>query len=240
MGSLIPIPPELADFLNPRPPRQTEEPLCEPEDEVQINFLADSMQHVDQVAQVIWDNWGSYYRNYGHIPTVEAYSKHLSLEFGARDRLDVCLVAKLGGEFAGTVSLCTDDVPVQNPYYGTKPWITCLFVSRRFRGRGVGSALLRAATKRLQQWGYRHAWLITQHKQRMYGTMGFRCIETLEAYGHPYTVMRADFALDGQPAIRTYTVEQAQQFHKKEQREREQQQREQAQEVPIEDKPMKE
>lgn len=217
MVSRVPIPAELRDLINPRPPRPATEPLSQPDDELQLHYLADRPDLTPQIAKHLWGEWGLYFRDWSGCPDEAAVVAYLDSHYSARDQLNSCWVGTIDGRFACTAQLCTDDVQVQHPYYGVKPWITCVYVAEEFRGRGIASKLIRRILRRFREYGYPHAWLITQHMQDAYAACGFRVIETLAAYGddHPFSVMRCDFDREFGEPIRKYTVEEAKEWYKK-------------------------
>lgn len=201
-----------ADRLNPLPPRSATTPLSQPGDEVQFAYLADRLDLVPEVSALIFKEWEQIFHDYYDLHTAEQVTEWMHAEVMHRNRLGTCVVATINGELACSAQLCTEDTPVGHAYYGTTPWLTCVYTNEAFRGRGVATQLLQRLCALAEEWGYGQIWLITQHMQRVYAKYEFRSIETVEVFGAPYTVMRRDFPKNGGQSQR-YTEEDAKKSH---------------------------
>ncbi len=174
--------------------------LCKPEDEVQVHFLCDAPHFLSAVAQCQWDEWADVFTNFFGIFHLADVEKLLS-SYLKKDRLGYILVATVKGQFAGTATLTTDDVCAGHPYWGAKPWLTCLWVEPAFRRRGIAATLFTLVADQARAWNYRCLWLITEDQQAMYAKHSWRAIETLQCWApRNFTVMRRDFQrLDAPP-----------------------------------------
>ena len=106
-----------------------------------------------------------------------------------RHRLPLCLVAlSSGGRLAGTVSLLA-----QGPG-GQRAQLTGLFVTRAYRGLGIGSALCARVLAEATRLRIRDVGLYTDAAVGFYRRFGFREVETVS------------FGLDGQMAHYTYML----------------------------------
>jgi GNAT superfamily N-acetyltransferase len=208
-------PPAVVSHLSdPRPPRTpSAAPLSAPEDEVQFHYLADRPEFLPAVAAASVQEWTAIYRDFYGIDTVEKAIGEFGRAYMNRGQLNSCVVVTVNGEFAGMAMLCTEDMPTTEAYYGTKPWMTNLYVSGQFRGRGIALTIANKLASLAEEWGYKHIWLITQHMQVAYHKLGWKSIETTEIFAGLYTVMRRDFPKNGGPA-RSYTEDEARESHK--------------------------
>lgn len=210
--------------INPIPPRQVAElPLCHSASSssgsssalapgsVTVHYLADRMDLQPTVARAQFAEWADVYIESFGIPTAEANVLHHAENYCKRDQLNTTLVFLVDGQLAATAMLLTEDVLLGQPYFGTTPWLTCVFVFEAFRGRGLLPIVVDSVAALCQAWGYHHVWLITQHLQQVYQKLGFRSIETVETYRHYYTVMRRDFGREAQPKL---TEQDAKDAHK--------------------------
>jgi hypothetical protein len=94
--------------------------LCKPDDEVQLHYLSDVPQFIPEVAEVLWREWPDVYTDYFNVQSLEAVQAQLRELYMQKDKLGLVLVATVGGKFACTATLTTDDVPASHPYHGTK------------------------------------------------------------------------------------------------------------------------
>ena len=79
---------------------------------------------------------------------------------------------------AGVVSLWTSDYPYR---LDLSPWLSALFVSKKYRGLGVGQALQAALLKTARRAGFKKVYLMTELKN-YYEKTGWHFIAT-----GPYT-----------------------------------------------------
>ena len=74
------------------------------------------------------------------------------------DRLPLCLLALHGGELAGVVNLVDND---DEDHADWHPWLAGMVVAERFRGRGVGSALVLGLLQEAWKLGYQRVYFGT-------------------------------------------------------------------------------
>jgi len=102
------------------------------------------------------------------------------------DRLEVSLVARVGGALAGTVLLVRDELDAA---HDVTPWLAGLVVDPAFRARGIGTALVRAAEAHGCAQGVEILHLYTWEARRFYALLGWRAVERFEADGEPMMLM---------------------------------------------------
>lgn len=105
---------------------------------------------------------------------------------GGNDRLEVSLVARVDGELAGTVLLVRSELDAAHE---VSPWLAGLAVGPEFRGRGIGTALVKAVEAHgcAQRVDILH--LYTWEARRFYASLGWRSVETFEDEGQPMMLM---------------------------------------------------
>ena len=104
---------------------------------------------------------------------------------------DVTWVAFEGGRCVehvlGSISLLgTDDLA---GFEHLTPWLASLYVVESARGRGVGGALVDAVLAGAAERGHEHVHLFTSGQEAYYRDRGWRVVATVDAEGHPATVM---------------------------------------------------
>lgn len=104
-------------------------------DSISIVKLQDFSYLMDTVADRIWNEWS---RSRGK-PLSEVIKKLSNI---VNSKSEFVLVAVQGSNFAGTVSFVESDLAVRP---SITPWIAAVYVEPSFRGKGVGSKLIRAA-----------------------------------------------------------------------------------------------
>ena len=103
--------------------------------------------------------------------TVDTYLDLFEAADAHPGELPVVLVAIEDGRVVGTASLVDDDELPLAAEPG--PWVAAVFVDPLQRGRGVGSALVRAALERARELGFARVFLYTQTGADWYGRMGW-------------------------------------------------------------------
>jgi len=92
----------------------------------------------------------------------------------SRDAIPFTLVAQVGGEPVGCLTVCDDDADPR--YANAGPWLSGMVVVPRARNLGVGRALLLAAAERARALGARELWLHTGEAARFYERCGYRLV----------------------------------------------------------------
>ena len=96
------------------------------------------------------------------------------------------LLAEDGARAVGTLGIVASDLPVRPEL---SPWISAVFVTPHYRGRGVGRCLVQYAQSHLFAAGYCTVYLFTDTSERMYRHMGWERLETLHYRGQQVTLM---------------------------------------------------
>jgi GNAT superfamily N-acetyltransferase len=154
---------------------------------VEIESLTSGSDLTARIAVLQFANWG---RSTG-FGSVEDYERFLCDAAGAR-RLPAVLVAKRGGMFLGSVNLLLHEMTTRP---SLSPWLAQLFVIAEERGRGVGSALVRACLARFAELGFPRVHLYTAAVSPLpayYAALGWKPIEDVEYLGKMRTVMVFD------------------------------------------------
>lgn len=102
-------------------------------------------------------------------------------------RIPLCLVALLDGDFVGTASLIENDDETR---LSLRPWLAAVLVRRDLRGRGIGSALVRAMLVEARRLGEARLYLGTD-SPGFYLKLG---ADWHERTGQPIQILR--FGLD--------------------------------------------
>lgn len=101
--------------------------------------------------------------------------------------IPLALVAVEGHEVVGTVCLKTHDMDTQ---LHLSPWLAGLYVARESRGRGVGSALVKAIEEKAYELGVRTLYLYTPESERFYASRKWDVLERVTYHGCRVSVMK--------------------------------------------------
>ena len=74
------------------------------------------------------------------------------------EHLPFCLVAHDNGEFLGTASVVIEELASHSQF---SPWLSGVLVSRMYRRRGIGTALVSSCVERAVKFGVRRMFLFT-------------------------------------------------------------------------------
>ncbi len=102
------------------------------------------------------------------------------------DRIPLTLVALEAGQPIGTASLTTDDMETRPEL---TPWLASVLVSPAARGRGVGSALVRAVVARAAALGFDTLYLFTAEQMALYSGLGWEVLERTKYFEDEVTIM---------------------------------------------------
>ena len=134
-------------------------------------------------------NWG---RSTG-FNSAEEYERFLC-DAARAQRLPAVLVARRGEKFLGSVNLLAHEMTTRPTL---SPWLGQLFVIAQERGRGVGTALVRACLARFFELGFSRVHLYTASATPLpayYAALGWKTIEETEYLGKTRAVMAFDLS----------------------------------------------
>jgi GNAT superfamily N-acetyltransferase len=135
--------------------------------EVSTVFLAPDSDVLETVLGWHWGEWSA-----GHADAnVDAWREQLRRR-SSSERIPFTLVARIGGEPVGCVSVCHDDADGRYPDRG--PWLSGMVVIGRARNLGVGRQLLVDAADRARAFGATQLWLHTSEAAPFYERCGYQ------------------------------------------------------------------
>src|SRR5712691_4965416 len=134
--------------------------------EVQISYLIEHPEYISQLAQWLFEQWGSIL---GEV-TPEARIKKLKTHMN-RDKLTIAWVAHANGQVLGTAALRVHDLEGREDL---TPWLGGVFVGSPFRRRGIGAALCATIEDKARSRGIQTLYLFTLNKQAWYLRLGWK------------------------------------------------------------------
>lgn len=102
------------------------------------------------------------------------------------DRIPTTLVAVVGGEPVGSVSLLETDLA---GWEYLTPWLASLYVRPDHRGHGIGKELVRQAMAEARRMKVAELYLFTPAHREFYAVLGWRFVSQAVAAGQTVTVM---------------------------------------------------
>jgi predicted N-acetyltransferase YhbS len=148
---------------------------------VRIEYLADHGDHLDQVAQ--WQ-----YAQFGYLNpagTLEHRRDRLR-ESLQRNQLPMALVALSDdGQLIGSASV----LPTTLTHKHLTPWLSSVYVPGDMRGKGIASALSLRAADEVARLGFEMLYLFTPHNESLYARMGWQTIDRSLHNGLPLAIM---------------------------------------------------
>jgi predicted N-acetyltransferase YhbS len=156
---------------------------------VEIESLAAEAGLPAMIAALQFANWGRS-TGYGSVEEYERFLRDAACSRG----LPAILIARRGRKFLGSVNLLVRDMTTRP---SLSPWLAQLFVIEEERGRGVGSALVRACLARFAELGFPRVHLYTAASSSLpayYAALGWKTVEETEYLGKMRAVMAFDFS----------------------------------------------
>ena len=127
--------------------------------------------------------WGHLYSHWTEAIAAAELDEHAGRSAG----LPTTLLALEGAELLGSVSLVFEDAPELQEH--GSPWLASLYVRPEARGRGVGTALARAAVARAAGEGVPELFLFTPEHRDFYARLGWRALARTELRGTAVDLM---------------------------------------------------
>ena len=151
---------------------------------MEIAYLADHEGAIGEIARWFYGEWSYLYPE----KTMDDVKNGVA-ERTNRDRVPMALVAFEGAILAGTVCLKTHDMDTR---LDLSPWLAGLYVAGPRRGRGIGTALVKAVEQEATALGIRKLYLYTPSAEVFYLKMGWLTREATEYHGTKVTIMEKE------------------------------------------------
>jgi N-acetylglutamate synthase-like GNAT family acetyltransferase len=133
---------------------------------VQIRYLIEHPEYLPQLAQWLFEQWGSVLGEETIEVRLEKLKAHLN-----RDKLPIAWVAHENGQLLGTAALRVHDLEGREDL---TPWLAGVFVGPRFRRRGIGEALCVTVEAAARSRRVETLYLFTLDKQAWYSRLGWK------------------------------------------------------------------
>ena len=151
---------------------------------VTVEDLADHVDLVPVVAAWHWREWRA-----DEPPAAEAKFLAALAARTRRDEVPFTLLAFLGDEPVGSISVCWDDGDAEFADEG--PWLSGMYVLGAARDVGIGRTLLEAAEARSRDHGHAELWAHTGEAERFYLRCGWELVRPKEPLVRDAVVRRA-------------------------------------------------
>ena len=148
---------------------------------VRISYLIDYPEYVPQLAQWLFEQWGSILGE----KTLQARIKKLNAHIN-RDQLPIAWVAHANGQLLGTASLRVHDLEGREDL---TPWLGGVFVGAQFRRRGIGAALGATVEVAARTRGIHTLYLFTLDTQAWYLRQGWTVLAPCVWHERPGDIM---------------------------------------------------
>jgi N-acetylglutamate synthase-like GNAT family acetyltransferase len=153
-------------------------------DRVRIEYLNDNAALIPTLAQWHHEQW----RYLAPNKTIERYIARLYSHLDKK-QIPTTFVALTGGILMGSCGLVAYDM---GTHPDLSPWLSSLYVSPIFRGRGVGSALVHRVIKEAEALGVETLYVFAPDGEGFYRRLGWSIVERTEYRGHEVSIMARD------------------------------------------------
>lgn len=149
---------------------------------LEIKFLADAPEHVDQLADWHHGQWYEFYADWTHEIARAELLAHAQCK-----TLPTTLVLIENEVVLGSVSLLEDDA-VELSTIGNA-WLASLYVKPSERGRGFGTQLVNALMQHAKNISLKEIFLFTPEHKAFYQTLGWQLLQQATVNGQQVDVM---------------------------------------------------
>ncbi|UCG92085.1 MAG: GNAT family N-acetyltransferase [candidate division WOR-3 bacterium] len=148
---------------------------------MEIKYLKDYKEWIPTIAKWFYDEWGHLYPELDIDKIILRLHKRTNV-----DIIPLALVALENRAVIGTASLKKFDMDTRMQY---SPWLASVYVSEKWRGKGIGTSLVRAIEEKAKEIGVKILYLYTPDAQNFYAKLGWRELESTEYRGQDVTIM---------------------------------------------------
>jgi len=150
---------------------------------LQIRFLADTPEHVDQLADWHHAQWQHLYTDWTH-----EVAKAELLEHAKSRTLPATLVLTEDDMLQGSVSLMETDADAL-AHIGS-PWLASLFVKPEARGKGHGARLVKSMMQHAENIALKELFLFTPEHKSFYEQQGWKAFHQAQLNNQAVDVLR--------------------------------------------------
>lgn len=149
---------------------------------MRIAYLADHQHHIPQLAAWHHEQWG-------HLSPDSSLEKRMASlrKSNSYSQIPTTFIAFENEMLLGSASLVKHDLATRPEM---TPWLASVYVSREYRNRGVGSAIVQRVMDEARILQVERLYLITPNKQSFYSRLGWRAEEEVEYRGEQVTIMQ--------------------------------------------------
>lgn len=151
---------------------------------IEIAYLVDYPEAIPTLARWFRAQWPEYYAGRTLADIAQDFQSEAN-----RDGLPVRLVAFAGGELAGTIILRERAIHTLPEY---QPGLGGLLVAERERGRGIGTALVRAGMNVARDQGYKVVYATTATARGILERLGWKVVQTVFHNDEQLVLYRCD------------------------------------------------
>lgn len=155
--------------------------------DLRIELLADHPYLVPLLADWFYKEWG------GRRPedSLEKFTDRLRSRMN-RTTLPLALISFLEEEPIGSAVLKIREMETHPQY---EYWLGSVFLLEEYRGRGLGTELVKAATEEAARFGVKTLYLYTRGSELFYSRLGWQEIEKPIFRGHQVTIMKLNLKI---------------------------------------------
>lgn len=148
-----------------------------------IDYLRNYPEIIPTLAKYSYDEWRPVYDQAGlsYQDVVHSYEERTNI-----DKLPMALVALHSGQIVGTGALKLQDLDIRPNY---TPWLGGMYVIEKFRGKGIGTVLIKRLLEEASKLELRCLYLWTPYSESLYARHGWEQIENVDYCGYKISIM---------------------------------------------------
>ena len=152
-------------------------------DTVKIASLADVPHYLETVTEYLHGEWS----DFAHWAQKDYIRQRLVQRIGSRGRQCVLIALDEKEQAVGTAGVMRYEL---SDVAERKYWLGEVFTCHHLRGKGIGTALVKACIARSRAAGIDTLWLYTPDQQGLYGRLGWQEVEQREVNGERVSIMQ--------------------------------------------------